>query len=327
MQERSRTSPTALADFQHFVKEGANEIAHHWQTALRATTPVPPTGHVAEPLLLDSVPLVLDEILGFVASDETKVDADKIRRAARPGRGWSREHFDVRELVREYQVLRKYIFRYLNEHAAQLSGLDNEGMTTRFRRAGLAMDEAMRETINAFVEKHTEELREMSRTDSLTGLYNHRTFYERLEEELQRARRYDSSLSIVLIDLDNFKAVNDRMGHQFGDDLLGKCAECLISELRGTDIVCRYGGDEFGVILPETSGAETRLMMIRLTGALKELGSHEGAPPNFGMSFGIGSHPEDDGSVRHIVSVADERLMLEKSQSGDPTMASERTTE
>ena len=313
MRERSHTALTDLSDFQHFVKAGANEIAHHWHTAVQATTLVPPTGNIAEPLLQDSVPLVLDEILGFVASDETKVDVDKIRRAACPGHGWSREHFDVRELVREYQVLRKYIFRYLKEHAAQFASLDNGSMTARFQRAGVAMDEAMLETISAFVEKHTEELRELSRTDSLTGLYNHRTFYERLEEELQRARRYEYPISIVLIDLDNFKAVNDQMGHQFGDDLLGKCAECLISELRGTDIVCRYGGDEFGVILPQTRGAEASLMMTRLTGALRELGSWESAPPNFGMSFGIASHPEDDGTVRQIVSVADERLMLEKS--------------
>ena len=78
------------------------------------------------------------------------------------------------------------------------------------------------ETLSAFVEEKIGGLRHLSRTDSLTGLYNHRTFYERLDEELKRAARHKAPLSVVLIDLDDFKTVNDLGGHQFGDSLLTK---------------------------------------------------------------------------------------------------------
>ena len=185
-------------------------------------------------------------------------------------------------------------------------------MTTTYRRAGLAMDQAMRETINAFVEEHTGQLRHVSRTDNLTGLYDHYTFNERLGEELTRAKRYENPLAIVLIDLDNFKSVNDTKGYQFGDRLLVGYAEWLHDKLRQTDVVCRCGGDEFGVILPETKGADARLMMARLADTFGNFSSQEGAPSSFGMSFGIAAHPEDGGAAMNMVKVADERLLLNK---------------
>jgi diguanylate cyclase (GGDEF)-like protein len=314
MQALPRTSRTGVMDFQRLVEQGTNEISQHWLEAMRGDVSLPATERMEEPLLLDSVPLVLDEILCFVESDDSQIDLVKICRAVTRNPSQARENFDVRELVREYQVLRESLFFYLHEHVAQFARRDRGGMTI-YRRAGLAMDQAMRETINAFVEDHTGQLRHLSRTDSLTGLYNHRTFYERLGEELKRAKRYQSPLSIVLIDLDNFKSVNDINGHQFGDYLLLKCAEWLHGELRETDVICRYGGDEFGVILPETTGEEARVMMARVADAFRTFGPRAGAPASFGMSFGLAAHPEDDGTVMRIVKVADERLLMNKHES------------
>jgi len=306
--QRSPGSP----GFKELIKRSADEITQRWLEAVRADRSIPSAEDLEQPLLLDAVPLVLDEILGLIEVDDGKVDHERISIAARQGHERAQEHFDVRELVREYQLLREIIFLLVGEQTEQFARFGSSDVATTCLRIGAALDEATRETIYAFVEEYTLQLRRLSRRDGLTGLYNHRMFYERLADELSRAKRYDSPLSIVLLDLDNFKTVNDRQGHQFGDQLLVKCAERLQEDLRQTDIVCRYGGDEFGLILTETSSTQAEEMMVRLSQDFKELGRKEGAPPNFGMSFGLSAYPEDDGTVRHLVKTADDRLISNK---------------
>ena len=312
MQAPQRTSQTSPEDSLRLIKRGSAEIAQHWLRAVSADTAIPSPEGLPKPLLLDAVPLVLDEILRVIELDDSKIEHERICSAARHGRERAREHVDVGELVREYQLLRENVFLYLNKHVARFAGNDGRDTTSLYHRVGLALDVAVRETVKAFVEEHMLQLRHLSSTDSLTGLYNHRTFYERLGDELKRAERYEIPLSIVLVDLDNFKEVNDTKGHQFGDHLLSKCAGWFKDELRQTDTVCRYGGDEFGIILPETTRADARLMMVRLANAFRKFGPQEGAPTSFGMSFGLASHPEDDGTVMRMVKVADERLLLNK---------------
>lgn len=306
-----RTQPE-LSGLKELIKLSANEITHRWVDAVREDRSIPSAEDLEEPLLLDAVPLVLDEILRVIEIEDGQVEHERICSAARHGRERAQEHFDIRELVREYQLLREHIFLFMHEHATKFAALGAGEVEPICLRIGVALDEANRETIHAFVEEQSVHLRRLSRTDSLTGLYNHRMFYERLGDELNRARRYDSPLSLVIVDLDHFKSVNDLKGHQFGDHLLVKCAELLTADLRQTDIICRYGGDEFGIILTETERDAAHAMMIRLMEDFAELGRKEGAPPTFGMSFGLSSHPEDIGTVRNMVKVADERLLLSK---------------
>jgi len=306
------TSKTQSPGFKELIRRSSDEITQRWVEAVRADRSIPSAEDLEEPLLLDAVPLVLDEILRVVEVDDSKIEHEKICSAARHGRERAQEHFDVRELVREYQLLREHLFLHIRGQTDQFARFGMGDAATICSRLGLALDEAMRETINAFVGQHMLQLRRLSRTDSLTGLFNHRIFYERLKDELNRARRYDSPLSMVLIDLDNFKSVNETKGHQFGDHLLLKSAERMRADLRQTDILCRYGGDEFGVILPETSQKDALGMMCRLADDFRELGRSEGAPAGFGMTFGLSAHPEDQGTVRHMVKAADDRLILSK---------------
>jgi diguanylate cyclase (GGDEF)-like protein len=312
MQKLPRPLPDVSTSFERLLQAGAGEILRLWEESLRAERAAPAAGNTAAPLLPDSISPVLAEILGAIESDDAPFGPEKTRRAARHGRESARRQLDVRELVREHQLLRRHIFLYLHEHTAQFADLEPDDLADNRRRVGLAVDEAMCETLSAFVEEKTGGLRHLSRTDGLTGLYNHRTFYERLDEELKRAQRYGARLSVVLIDLDDFKTVNDTGGHQFGDLLLIKCAELLRRELRQTDVVCRYGGDEFAVILPETTREDASAMMRRLSHEFCKLGAAEGAPAAFGMSFGLSTCPEDDSTVTELVKVADERLFLNK---------------
>ena len=113
--------------------------------------------------------------------------------------------------------------------------------------------------------REREELRELSVTDRLTALYNHHFFYSRLDEEFERAVRYDNSLSVIMLDVDDFKRINDNYGHRTGDIVLKEMAAIIKRCVRKIDLVARYGGEEFVVMLPQTSfpGAKREAERIR----------------------------------------------------------------
>ena len=114
-------------------------------------------------------------------------------------------------------------------------------------------------------------VQQLAITDGLTGLYNHRHFFERLAEEVKRARRYQLPLSLLMIDIDDFKVYNDAVGHLGGDDLLRALAGVLLSQTRRqVDIVARYGGEEFAIILPSTAAPGGLRAGERLCAAIVE---------------------------------------------------------
>lgn len=119
-------------------------------------------------------------------------------------------------------------------------------------------------------------------TDGLTGLFNHRHFYERLDQEIARARRYGTPVSLLMIDMDEFKAFNDRHGHLAGDAVLRQTADALRGELRRSlDVAARYGGEEFGIILPNTPmlAVTEAQMEMDLAGKLAKLRDGDEPPP------------------------------------------------
>jgi len=152
-------------------------------------------------------------------------------------------------------------------------------------------------------------------TDALTGLYNRRLFVEALEREVRRSRRYHLPLSIVMLDLDGFKQVNDAYGHLFGDLVLERVARLLRRAVREADIACRYGGEEFAVILPETDrlGAHsvTERIRRRVQGAFAERGVGGRRLP-LTISGGISSYPEDGSDPEALVGRADATLYQAK---------------
>jgi diguanylate cyclase (GGDEF)-like protein/PAS domain S-box-containing protein len=125
------------------------------------------------------------------------------------------------------------------------------------------------------------ELRHMAEHDSLTGLANRRTFGAALSRELARERRYGGEISLLMVDLDDFKGINDTLGHAAGDLVLQRVADTLRERLRETDLAGRLGGDEFAVLLPSTSRRGAEILAIDLVQALRELrvDPGEGRPP------------------------------------------------
>ncbi len=148
----------------------------------------------------------------------------------------------------------------------------------------------------------------MAVTDGLTGIYNHREFYQSLRRELERARRYRHSLSLLMIDVDDFKQFNDRFGHPAGDLALRKIADLLRKCGRTTDILARYGGEEFAVILPESTPGGALMVAERIK---LEVGAHNFIPSSqdpVHLTVSIGIYSSENGEVTEdqIVSFADE---------------------
>ncbi len=139
-------------------------------------------------------------------------------------------------------------------------------------------------------------------TDGLTGLYNHRYFYDRLAQDVARAHRYDLPLSLLMIDIDDFKVYNDRFGHRAGDALLRELGGVLESQTRQqVDLVARYGGEEFVVILPSTGAAGAAQAGERLRDAVKGSGLERGRAPVPVGGRGGDAQPEGGSSAAHIV--------------------------
>src|SRR5216684_3391590 len=154
-------------------------------------------------------------------------------------------------------------------------------------------------------------LKEFSFKDEVTALYNRRFFSIRLEEEVSRYRRFNHPVSVVLLDLDAFKSVNDELGHASGDETLRGMAEILLRHSRGINVICRYGGDEFAVLLVETSKAGARLYADRIRYVLSSYRFSHGRRVT--ASFGIASLPEDVApSAEDLIQAADEALYAAK---------------
>jgi diguanylate cyclase (GGDEF)-like protein len=116
--------------------------------------------------------------------------------------------------------------------------------------------------------QRAKEARHLADLDSLTGLHNRRYFHETLAREIDRARRYERSLSVVIVDVDGFKGINDRIGHLAGDAVLAEIAQRLRQVVRSADIPCRVGGDELAVILPESDLEQAQQFVARVQRAV-----------------------------------------------------------
>jgi len=147
-------------------------------------------------------------------------------------------------------------------------------------------------------------------TDELTHLYNSRFFNQFLESEVKRCRRYSSHVSLIFLDLDHFKNVNDQHGHLMGSKVLQEAADILRAGLRDVDIVARYGGDEFLVILPETRIGEAAYVARRMREGFEEntFLTGDGLNVKVTASFGVSSFPEFSSSKEELVSFADQAM-------------------
>ena len=214
------------------------------------------------------------------------------------------------QLMASEQVMGGLVRR--NNEVGTLMGSFNKMLTTIEHQAAeinsfaTRLDAAYKE-----LETTNARLKETSFKDEVTGLYNRRFFSLRLEEELSRYRRFNHPVSVVLLDLDGFKSVNDSLGHAVGDDTLRDVAQILMKHSRGINVVSRYGGDEFAVLLVETSKAGARLYADRIREVVAKYPFSHGKILT--ASFGVASLPDDEASTAEdLFRSADEALYAAK---------------
>jgi diguanylate cyclase (GGDEF)-like protein len=144
----------------------------------------------------------------------------------------------------------------------------------------------------------------LARTDYLTGVANARYFFELASAEIERTRRYDRPFSLAYIDVDNFKRVNDRLGHGAGDTLLRVMAETIGARIRSNDVVARLGGDEFALLLPETGGEAAVAALRKIRASLGEAMAQKGWPVTFSIGVVTCLSPPDT-ALDELIKVAD----------------------
>jgi diguanylate cyclase (GGDEF)-like protein len=159
--------------------------------------------------------------------------------------------------------------------------------------------------------------KQLSRIDGLTELYNYTFFQQLLKTEVERAMRYSHQLSLLMIDIDNFKNYNDNHGHPAGDEALKKLARVMSRAVRGCDYIARYGGDEFVVVLPETEQSEAKIIGERLRLLVEQTtfdGDGSSGQALITVSVGLATYPQDAQTKEDLVKRADQALYQAKAK-------------
>jgi diguanylate cyclase (GGDEF)-like protein len=217
--------------------------------------------------------------------------------------------FTPREVLMEFLLLRRVLWRALSREPELIEGSDPFLVQSRLDGA---VDVLVVEFAVAFFDRATHALAEQARTDPLTGLLNHQAFWGEVGTELERASRYRHELTLVYLDVDDFKGINDRYGHPAGDRVLRAVAAVLLDEARDSDVIGRTGGDEFAACLVESEPDGGARFIARLRGRVAGLSLDRGMPPVLSITAGSARFPAEAGSADALFELADARLYAAK---------------
>jgi diguanylate cyclase (GGDEF)-like protein len=202
------------------------------------------------------------------------------------------------------------------DHAALKAGATD--YLVKDRLDGQRLDRSIRYALER--NRLLKQIRDMAVRDSLTGLFNRRELHRFLEYEIIKSRRYKHQFSILMLDIDHFKQINDWFGHRVGDEIIQRVAQAVISNMRACDLPARFGGDEFIIVLPETPASQAVHGAERLRKVIEDLAIHIGTDNGLlekfevTVSIGIAGYPvhSEDGDV--LIDLADQALYQAKRQ-------------
>ncbi len=294
---------------------------------------MPDTGYAAQPMaaLHKSESAAFDAIVRALEAGEVcTLRAFAVEVAAER----AKQGFRLSEPLRAFAELRSGMERVLetawaDDPSAVLAG------TQRVQRvvdlAMLAFADAYVDATMADTAQYLRRLRELnaqltdeSTHDKLTGLYDRGYFDMALERETRRAARYDRPLALVMADIDHFKRVNDTFGHPMGDLALQHVAGLLLGAVRATDYVCRYGGEEFAILLPETNLSQALAMAERTRSSIETRPANVGTPVALTICLGVAAYPDHATDGPALVAQADAALYAAKADGRNRVAAAVR---
>ena len=158
---------------------------------------------------------------------------------------------------------------------------------------------------------YVERVKQLAYLDGLTGIFNRRFFELRIEEEMERARRFDSGMAVIMVDIDQFKRLNDEFGHLLGDEVLRQVSSIFSQQLRKIDVVCRYGGEEFAILLSQTTHNHAVAVAEKLRRIIDSW-QFPGVPRSVTISAGVATCPEHGTTRDELVKAADAGLYAAK---------------
>jgi diguanylate cyclase (GGDEF)-like protein len=301
------TVPAALAALGSDLRENAWELAVAAVDQALAEDAIPSLARLGRIAQLGDLPTFISEL-----GREVESPLPGRMRLGGPLAGVARDHarqrealgFAPREIVTEFLLLRRVLWRFV---ASRIGGLAGQDVLEIERRLNDTVDRLVTECVVAYFDRATAELAEQARRDPLTGLLNHQAFSRLLELELARAARYDHGLTLVFLDLDGFKQINDTYGHLEGDRVLQRIGSLLRTSLRGSDMAGRLGGDEFGVVLLEADKRAGDRFLHRSRRALGELVATGQLPDHFDLSAGFAHYPSEATDASELLRLADAR--------------------
>jgi diguanylate cyclase (GGDEF)-like protein len=245
------------------------------------------------------------------------------------------QNYEIHEVMLEYIKLRRILWETLRTH---LSAEGSADVLEAIQYVDWLLDELMLSTVEQYYSASVRELEKRALRDPLTQLYNKEYFTQRLGGELRRAVRSGDPLTVAMIDMDRLKEINDTFGHQAGDSVIVAVASAIRDTCRRSDVPCRYGGDEFAVILPETGKPQGRVFAERVMRAIQNLTvvvkAAEGAKraadfestgnldrsilpivtPVPTLSVGLASFPDDARNPETLLAKADAALYRAKGE-------------
>lgn len=193
----------------------------------------------------------------------------------------------------------------------------NQAILRRRNKSLLQELEAKNQALEVEVARVTAELEELAVKDELTGVYNYRYLRDLLSNEVTRSLRYDHTVILAMLDLDFFKDLNDNHGHTVGNEVLKRVAVLFQASLRKSDTVCRYGGEEFAIVFPETTKKQAEPILQRTCDSLKEERIPIDDERVLTVSAGLAATPDDADSADDLIRLADEALYSAKAKGRD----------